>query len=159
MNRSTAISTIAAVAAAAARPLGAQSLPQIRAVATALDQSGALYYAHDLGMFAKHGLDVAITTPNDNALAVPSVISNAVDIAYTNILAIEQAYKKGLPITLIAPAGMYSSKAPTSTCQVALNSPIKTAKDLNGKTLAGNGIKNITQAGAFAWMEKNGGDT
>ncbi len=58
----------------------------------------------------------------------------------------------------MAPAGSYSSKAPTTALIVAKNSPIKTAKDLNGKIIAGNGLKNITQVGAFAWMDKNGGD-
>ena len=59
---------------------------------------------------------------------------------------------------VIAPAGLYSSKDPTTALVVAAKSPYKTAKDLNGKIIAGNGVKNITQVGAYAWMAKNGGD-
>ena len=158
MNRLTALGTIAAVTAAAARPLGAQSLPQIRTVATALDQSGALYYAHDLGIFAKHGIDVVINTPNDNSLAVPSVVSNSVDIAYTNILAIEQAYKKGLPITLVAPAAVNDSRWPNNYLLVPKNSPIKTPADLEGKTLGTSPLKNLGDTCTNAWVEQHGGD-
>jgi NitT/TauT family transport system substrate-binding protein len=158
MNRLTAISTIAGVTAFAARPVGAQSLPQIRAVATALDQSGALYYAKDLGIFAKHGLDVVITTPNDNALAVPAVVSNAMDIAYTNILAIEQAYKKGLPITLIAPAAVNDSRWPNNYLLVPKDSPIKTPTDLQGKTLGTAPLRNLGDTCTNAWVQQHGGD-
>jgi ABC-type nitrate/sulfonate/bicarbonate transport system substrate-binding protein len=159
VNRLTAITTtLAGVAAVAARPLGAQGLPQIRTVATALDQSAALYYAHDLGMFTKHGLDVSITTPNDNALAVPSVVSNSVDIAYTNILAIEQAYKKGLPITLIAPAAVNDSRYPNNYLLVPKKSPIKTPVDLQGKTLGTSPLKNLGDTCTDAWVQQHGGD-
>jgi NitT/TauT family transport system substrate-binding protein len=158
MNRLTVLATLAGAAAAAARPLGAQGLPQIRAVATALDQSGALYYAHDLGMFAKHGLNVVIMTPNDNALAVPSVVSNAVDIAYTNILAIERAYSKGLPVTLIAPAAVNDSRWPNNYLLVPKNSPIKTPADLQGKTLGTSPLKNLGDTATNAWVQLHGGD-
>ena len=42
---------------------------------------------------------------------------------------------------------------------VALNSPIKTAKDMNGKIFATNGLKNIGEFGPRAWIDKNGGDS
>jgi NitT/TauT family transport system substrate-binding protein len=87
------------------------------------------------------------------------VISGALDVAQANIASLAAAHEAGLDVVIIAPAGQYSSKVPTTALVVAKNSPIRTAKDLNGKTLAGNGLKNITQVGAFAWMDKNGGDT
>ena len=158
MNRLTAISAITGIVAAAARPLGAQGLPQIRAVATALDQSGALFYAHDLGIFSKHGLDVVITTPNDNSLAVPSIVSNAMDVAYTNILAIEQAFRKGLPITLVAPAAVNDSRFPNNYLLVPKDSPIKTPLDLQGKTLGTAPLKNLGDTCTNAWVQQHGGD-
>jgi len=42
---------------------------------------------------------------------------------------------------------------------VPANSPAKTAKDLNGKTFAVNGLKTITQYAPQLWMDKNGGDS
>lgn len=159
MKRRIALTLFAgAVAGAAARPAAAQSLPQVRAVATALDQSGALYYAHDLGIFEKHGLDVEITTPNDNSLAVPSVVSNSVDIAYTNILAIEQAFRKGLPITIVAPAAVNDSRWPNNYLLAPKDSSIKGPLDLQGKTLGTAPLKNLGDTATNAWVELHGGD-
>jgi NitT/TauT family transport system substrate-binding protein len=42
---------------------------------------------------------------------------------------------------------------------VPLNSPAKTAKDLNGKTFAVNGLKTITEYAPKYWIDKNGGDS
>jgi ABC-type nitrate/sulfonate/bicarbonate transport system substrate-binding protein len=38
------------------------------------------------------------------------------------------------------------------------SSPLQTARDLNGKTVAVDGLRNITQFAVMAWMDKNGGD-
>lgn len=159
MNRRTAVSLFAGAAVAgAARPVRAQSLTKVRTVATALDQSGALYYAHDLGIFEKHGLDVSIETPNANTLAVPAVVANAIDIAYTNILAIEQAFDKGAPITMIAPAAVNDARHPNNYLLVPKDSPIKTPLDLQGKTLGTSPLKNLGDTCTNVWVQQHGGD-
>jgi NitT/TauT family transport system substrate-binding protein len=160
MNRITALSLLGGgIVASASRPLSAQGLPQVRAVAAALDQSGALYYAHELGIFTKHGLDVSIATPNDNTLAVPSVVSNSVDVAYTNIVAIEQAFRKGIPITLVAPAAVNDARFPTNFLLVPKESPIATPLDLQGKTLGTAPLKSLGDTATNAWVEAHGGDS
>jgi NitT/TauT family transport system substrate-binding protein len=158
MKRRAALTVLAGLAASIVRPARAQALTKVRTVATALDQSGALYYAHDLGLFEKHGLDISIATPNDNALAVPSVVSNAVDIAYTNILAIEQAFHRGFPITMIAPAAVNDARWPNNYLLVPKESPIKTPLDLQGKTLGTSPLKNLGDTATNAWVELHGGD-
>jgi NitT/TauT family transport system substrate-binding protein len=160
VNRRNAVGLLAGgiVAAAGTRPVRAQSLTKVRAVATALDQSGALYYARELGIFEKHGLDVDITTPNDNSLAVPSVVSNSVDIAYTNILAIEQAFRKGLPITIVAPAAVNDSRWPNNYLLAPKDSPIKGPLDLQGKIIGTSPLKNLGDTATNAWVQQHGGD-
>jgi NitT/TauT family transport system substrate-binding protein len=68
------------------------------------------------------------------------------------------AHQAGLDVTIIAPAGIYSSKEPTSAIVVAKNSTAKVAKDLNGQIIACNGIKNISQIGPEAWLDQHGAD-
>src|SRR6185312_7579577 len=68
------------------------------------------------------------------------------------------AHERGVPVTIIAPAGNYLTRAPISALMVPAGSPIKTAKDLNGKIVAVNGLKNITQLATEAWCDQNGGD-
>jgi len=47
----------------------------------------------------------------------------------------------------------------TTALVVAKNSPLRTAKDLSGKTIAVNALLGIQQIAAEAWIDKNGGDS
>jgi NitT/TauT family transport system substrate-binding protein len=42
---------------------------------------------------------------------------------------------------------------------VGKNSPLHTAKDLNGKIVGTNGLRNIAEFAPRAWIDKNGGDS
>jgi ABC-type nitrate/sulfonate/bicarbonate transport system substrate-binding protein len=139
--------------------LGYAQEATIKIATIPIDTGAEAFYAHDQGFFKKAGLDASIERITNGPAIAAAVVSGAVDIGFSNLVSLAIAFKKGVPITLIAPAGMYSSKAPTSTCQVALNSPIKTAKDMNGKIFATNGLKNIGEFGPRAWIDANGGDS
>jgi NitT/TauT family transport system substrate-binding protein len=41
----------------------------------------------------------------------------------------------------------------------AAASPIKTAKDLNGKVIGVNGVRNISEIDTRTWVDKNGGNS
>jgi ABC-type nitrate/sulfonate/bicarbonate transport system substrate-binding protein len=88
-----------------------------------------------------------------------SVASGALDIGETGVSVIAAAHERGLPFVIIAPAGSYSSKAPTSATLVAKNSPIKTGADLNGKTFGLRDINSPAYVGSRAWIDQNGGDS
>jgi len=124
-----------------------------------IDAGAEAFYAQEQGFFKKAGLDVTIEQITNGPAIAAAVASGAVDVGFSNLVSLAIAFKRGVPITLIAPAGMYSAKAPTTTCVVATNSPIKTARDLNGKVFATNGLKNIGEFAARAWIDKNGGDS
>ncbi len=147
-----------AAVAGATLPGSAQAVPTLKIATTPTDIGSQVFFAQDKGFFKAAGLDADIQVISNGAAITAGVLSGAIDIAQSNVVTLATAHEKGLDIVVIAPAGQYSSKAPTTALVVAAKSPYKTAKDLNGKTLAGNGIKNITQVGAYAWMEKNGGD-
>jgi NitT/TauT family transport system substrate-binding protein len=144
--------------AGSALPGTAQQVATLKIATTPVDIGSQVFYAQDKGFFKANGLDAQIQVISNGAAITAAVISGALDVAQANIASLAAAHEAGLDVVIIAPAGQYSSKVPTTALVVAKNSPIRTAKDLNGKTLAGNGLKNITQVGAFAWMDKNGGD-
>jgi NitT/TauT family transport system substrate-binding protein len=153
----------AALAAAVALlwlPHAAQAQTVTLKIATIpIDVGAEVFYAQDQGFFKKAGIDAQIQSITNGPAITSAVASGSIDIGFSNLVSLATAYKRGLPITIIAPAGLYSSAAPTSVCVVAPNSPIKTAKDLNGKTFATNGLKNISEFGPRAWIDKNGGDS
>lgn len=158
MDRRAALFTIAATAAVRA-PARAQTLQPVSVVGAAVDQSGALFYAKELGLFERAGLDVTISTPVSNGIIPAAVSSNAVNVAYTNIVQIEQAFKKGLPIAVIAGAAVNDERRPVNFLLVGKDSPIKTAADLNGKTLGAETLKGLGDFSVDAWVDQHGGDS
>jgi ABC-type nitrate/sulfonate/bicarbonate transport system substrate-binding protein len=64
-----------------------------------------------------------------------------------------------LPFTIIGAAGFYTKGTPQVGLVVLKDSPIKTAKDLDGKTLAGISLQDQNVVSTLAWVDKNGGDS
>jgi NitT/TauT family transport system substrate-binding protein len=133
--------------------------PVVRIATLPLDASACCYYADDQGFYKAQHVDARIEAiPNGGAI-VSAVASNAVDIGFTNMVSAATAYKRGVPITIVAPGSLDLEEAPTSALVVPQSSAIATARDFEGKTVAVNGIKNITQIAAQMWIDKNGGDS
>jgi NitT/TauT family transport system substrate-binding protein len=65
---------------------------------------------------------------------------------------------RGVPFVIVAAAGVYDTKAPYGVLLVAADSPIRTAKDLEGATLAIGALQSIDEVGIDSWMERNGAD-
>jgi NitT/TauT family transport system substrate-binding protein len=148
----------ALILASAALPAGAQTLETVKVASPPVDVAGNLFYAIDLGYFTKAGIDVEITPLTAGSPVVAAVLGNAVDMGSANLLPIAAAHLSGFPVVLVAPSGANSVKAPIDAVIVAKDSPIKTAKDLNGKTCVTSALLNILQIQASAWIDKNGGD-
>ncbi len=133
MKRTTAIAVALALAGAPAIAGAAET------VKVAIPQRGAWDSAFtDLGVgqgfFQKQGLDLQITYTQGGASNEQAVISGSVDIAVgTGFLGILAAYVKGAPIRIISPE---ATGAPDIFWYVKADSPIKSMKDLHGKTVS-----------------------
>ena len=137
----------------------AQTLPTVKVATTPIDVGAEVLYGIDMGFFKKHGLNVEVQFIDNGAAIAAAVASGAIDVAQGNVVTLATAHDKGLPFVVVAPAALYSSTAPTSALIVAKNSPIKTGKDLNGKTVGITGVKNITHIATMAWIDQTGGDS
>ncbi len=157
MKRLSAIALLggALVAPRAAR---AQALPVLRVATTPIELGAQVFYGKDEGFFKKAGLDVDARLMDGGAAIAAAVASGSLDIAQANLVSLATAHERGIPFIAIAPAGLYSEAAPTTNLVVAKSSTIKTGKDLENKTVAVNGLRNITQIGADGWVEQGGGD-
>jgi NitT/TauT family transport system substrate-binding protein len=158
MKRSVFLASAAATGAYACAPHVARADGPLHSMTLPIDQGAQLYYAQDLGMFRRAGMDVVVATANYGSQVAAAVAGGTIEIGQSNVMSLCAAYERGLPFALIAPAGVYVSAKPTSMMIVEKNSPLKTAADLNGKTVAINGLKNITQVSVLAWADQNGGD-
>jgi NitT/TauT family transport system substrate-binding protein len=159
MNRRTALTSLGAGAAALALPSRAFANDALHVASIPLDAGAEAYYAYDLGYFRDAGIDAQIDSIPSGAAILAAVAGGAVDIGFSNLISIAVAYKHNVPVTLIAPGSLYTASIPTSVLMVPANSPAKTARDLNGKTLGVNGLKTITQYAPQLWIDKNGGDS
>ncbi len=160
MNRRNALAGLGAGLAAAAAPRAVFAANDPLHIASIpLDAGAEAYYAYDMGYFRDAGIDATVDSMASGAAILPAVTSGAVDVGFSNLISIAVAYKHNVPLTLLAPGSLYTASIPTSVLMVPANSPAKTARDLNGKTLAVNGLKTITQYAPELWIDKNGGDS
>jgi NitT/TauT family transport system substrate-binding protein len=154
----------AALLALVALPLGiaparvaADDLPTIHIGTTPIDAGAEPYYAQAMGFFKAAGINVDIQAMANGAVLSAAVASGALDIGQSNVVSLSTAHERGIPFVIVAPASLYTSKQPQSALVVAANSPLHVAKDLNGKTIAVNGLQTISQLGPEAWIDQNGG--
>jgi NitT/TauT family transport system substrate-binding protein len=144
----------AACGGAAAQPLSSLSVATIGG-----DIGAQAWYAQDLGIFRKYGLDVTVNQMSGNQLDT-AVTAGAVDVAFSGPIQVAIARSKGLPLSILAPANMYVANAPTAGLMaVRQSSAINSAKDLNGKVVAVSSIGAIPYFGARAWIDRGGGDS
>ena len=124
------------------------------------DAAGQVFYAQDLGMFAKAGLDVEIIDLKNGAAIASAVAGGSADAGVTNMVSLAIAHERGLPFTILAPGGLALSAAPTNgILAVPATSPLHTAKDLNGKLIGIDVLGGLPYLAGKAWIDANGGDS
>lgn len=111
------------------------------------------------GFFKDEGINLEITTTTGGAAAVPGVVSGDFDIAFGNVVSLMVAADKGLPLRFITNGTTTSGKEPDfSGVVVPKDSPIKSPKDLAGKTVSVNNLNNIGDTTIREVVKKAGGD-
>lgn len=157
MNRQHALGIIGAGIVAAASPPGARAATLIRLATLPVDGTALAYYAKDLGYFQDAGLDVTIQSISNGAVITSSVISDSIDIGWSNIISLAAAYKRGLPVTIIGAGGLWVNGSLATQLMVRKDSALHTAADLSGKVIGTTGLADVGQFGPELWIDKNGG--
>lgn len=157
MKRSNVLSLIAAALAAANAPAGAQTAAfPVRIGTMSIDPFGESYYGVDKGFFGDGGIDAQLSTLTNSSTIVQSVLGGDLDAGLTNTVQLAVAIARGLPLQMLAPASLYSTRDATQGLAVARLSPVKTAKDLLGATIAVSTLADFNQLGISAWLDRNG---
>jgi NitT/TauT family transport system substrate-binding protein len=124
-----------------------------------VDTSAVVFYAQDQGFFKAAGLDVHIQTMASGPVIAQAVAASAIDIGVANVATVASARLRGVLLKFIAPAAIASDQTRTDLIMVSKDSPVQKASDLNGKTIGLNGLKDLQQICAMAWVDKHGGDS
>jgi NitT/TauT family transport system substrate-binding protein len=125
---------VTAAALALPHVAAAQTLTTLAVAGVPEDSITPVLYGVQSGLYKRNGLDVQVTPERSGPAITAGVAGGAYQIGKSSITPLIQAHAKGLPLVIIAPAGVYTSAAPIDGMFVRADSPIKTAADLNGKT-------------------------
>ncbi len=118
----------------------------------------ALYLGEEVGIFKKHGLQLKANVASTGA--VPAVMSGEFHFGFTALVNVLQARDKGLPIKIIA-AGSSSTGvagADVTMIHAGPKSGVKSAKDLEGKTVSVNALNGLLQMLGKSAVKADGGD-
>lgn len=158
MRRRDSIAFLAALSLAGKRA-EAQERRVLRAAGPPNDGFKAMYYGVRSGLFAKYGLTVEVTAVNNGAAAAAALIGGDVDVAMVNILSLIQAHRRGVAMRMLAASFWANGGKPTTFLLVLKDSPIRSGRDLNGKTVALPGLADLGSIGTKAWIDQTGGDS
>jgi len=120
---------------------------------------GQIIYGVESGYFTRAGLDVQTETFSSGGAIAAALAGGALDIGMVDLTSMINAHVHGVPFIGLAPALVNSSEAPTFGIVVRGDSNIHVAKDFNNKSIGVNGLNNIAQVSAMAWIDNNGGDS
>jgi NitT/TauT family transport system substrate-binding protein len=151
---------VAATMLIAALPAGAQTALTVVHIASGMDDNAApVLYAQRTGMFRRAGLDVQLEKMNSGAAVSAAVAGGSIDIGKSSLSGLLVAHQKGLPFTLVAPAGLYVSDRPYGALVVPTSSTLHAAGDFAGKTIAVAGLRDIVVVATDAWIDQHGGNS
>ncbi|MEU3733499.1 ABC transporter substrate-binding protein [Streptomyces sp. NPDC033538] len=119
-----------------------------------------LYLGQKKGFFEKRGLKLSFSSAQGGAAIVPGVVSGQFEFGFSNMTSLMIAQSNNVPVKAvangIASTGVVGEDFEALT--VKGDSPIKSAKELEGKKVAINTLKNINETAVRASVGAAGGD-
>ena len=119
-----------------------------------------VYLGQKKGFYAKHGLKLSLTTAQGGAAIVPGVVSGQFQFGFSNMTSLMVAQSNNVPVRAIA-NGVASTGVTGKdfgAITVKKGSAISSPKQLEGKKVAVNTLKNINETAVRESVRKAGGD-
>jgi NitT/TauT family transport system substrate-binding protein len=109
------------------------------------------------GFFADRGLDVELSQQQGGAAIVPGLTSGEFQIGGSNIVSVLLARGRGLPLQIVAPGTSVGSDPAKdfAAVVVAADSPIASVRDLRGRRIAVNTLKNVNDIVIKSRLERD----
>jgi NitT/TauT family transport system substrate-binding protein len=141
------------------RAVFAQEPVALRVGMARSDAASAALYAVGAGLFARAGLSVTLEAMTSGSATVAAVVGGALQLGETSLAGLVTAHARGLPLQLVAAERYYLSTAPNELLVVRRDGPLRSARDLNGKTIASSSVGDLLSLATLAWIDANGGDS
>jgi NitT/TauT family transport system substrate-binding protein len=118
-----------------------------------------IYLGKQQGFFSKGNIDLTMEQAQGGAAIVPAVVSGQYQFGFSNVVSMMLAQANNVPVKAVA-NGVNSTGDPKKDfgALVVKDPTITSAKDLAGKTVATNTLKNIVDTSVKEIVRKDGGD-
>lgn len=119
-----------------------------------------LYLGVEKGFFAHEHLNVTIKLAQGGAVIIPALVAGDYQFGFTNTVSLILGVANGLPLRVVSAGEQDGSNPKNDTWAILVKSgsPIAQCKDLEGKTIAINTLKNIGEVTVKASCDKPGVD-
>ncbi|MDW4903987.1 ABC transporter substrate-binding protein [Streptomyces sp. ADMS] len=119
-----------------------------------------LYLGQQKGFFSSRGIELEMVSAQGGAAIIPGVVSDQFQFGFSNTTSLMIAQVKGVPVKSVVNGAASNGKVGGDVTGVAVkkDSPVKTAKDLAGRTVAVNTLKNIGDTTVRESVRLAGGD-
>jgi NitT/TauT family transport system substrate-binding protein len=161
LTRRSAVCALGAVLATrtAARAQSAPTLPVLHVGGSADMDASPIVYGIAAGIFRRYGIEVAFAKAASGSAVAAAVAGNALDIGKSSVVPLISGHARNVPFTIVAPSIVHRVGLADSALMVGVNSPVRAARDLDGKAISVAGLRDMQWLATHAWLDANGGDS
>lgn len=119
-----------------------------------------LYLGQKKGFFSERGLKLDFSSAQGGAAIVPGVVSGQFEFGFSNMTSLMIAQSNNVPVRAVANGIASTGEAGKDFAALTVkgDSPVESAKELEGKKVAINTLKNINETAVRASVRTAGGD-
>ncbi|MDW5330278.1 ABC transporter substrate-binding protein [Plantactinospora sp. KLBMP9567] len=119
-----------------------------------------IYLGKDKGFFSNRNIELTLETGQGGAAIVPGVLSGQFQFGFSNVTSLMVAQTENVPVKAVVNGVASTGQAGADFGAIVVrgDSPIQSAKDLAGKKVAVNTLKNIGDTSVRESVRKAGGD-
>jgi NitT/TauT family transport system substrate-binding protein len=133
---------------------------KVNAGVIAIVDVAPIYLGKQKGFFSNRNIDLTLTTAQGGAAILPAVLSGQYQFGFSNTISLLLAKSQNAPVKVVSNGNNSTGVDGKDFAGlfVRADCPVQSPKDLAGKTVAANTLKNIVETSVRASVRKDGGD-
>lgn len=119
----------------------------------------AIHTALSKGYLTQEGIKIEFQIVPGGAVAIPAIIGGSLQFGHSSYVAVIKARDAGFDISVVFPYSKMRPDSDADAIMVKADSPIKTPRDLEGRAVALNVVKDVSWLQMVEWLVTQGVDT